>query len=63
VIKSITKSEHWPALAKWTAAAKAEEQKGLRLIQAIMKYQGAKRFRTKVEDRGEDKAVDPNNIE
>lgn len=41
------KPVHWPALAKWSEAAKPDELKGMRFIKAILKYDGKKRFRTK----------------
>ena len=55
-IKAAVKPEHWPALKTWSASAKADERAGLRMIQAIIKYQGTRRFRTKQIDQ-DDKDV------
>ncbi len=55
-IREIVKPEHLRALATWSASAKTDERAGLRMIQAIIKYQGTKRFRTKNIDQ-DDKDV------
>lgn len=46
-MKALIIPEHLHIFTTWPPTAKPEDLKGLRLIQAIIKYKGTKRFRTK----------------
>jgi hypothetical protein len=46
-LRNIVKPEFLPSLASWTSTATRDEVKGLKIMDAICKYKGAKRFRIK----------------
>ena len=62
LIRDLTKQEYWDTLAKWVAAAKEEELKGIRLIKAIMKHEGKKKFRAKQVKKDEKEIFKGDNI-